>query len=447
MKKLNHPNIVKLKEVIRENDELFFVFEYLDQNLYEFMKNRTKLIPESKIRNITYQLLQGLAFMHKHGFFHRDIKPENYLCKGDVVKLADFGLAREIRSKPPYTDYVSTRWYRAPEVLLRSLTYNSPIDLWAIGCIIAELFTLRPLFPGSSEADQIYKICSVLGSPTNSNWNEGIKLATKMNFRFPQFVPTALSTLIPQASPEAIQLVTDLLKYDPNKRPTASQALQYPFFTKNIQVPRGLTDSSEAVVNPPSNPTASSSTTNNTTSNSFGGPIQSQPSVKKEEKPIPPIPDDFDIDKFLSNYDDDNTSSTLAAPTTNTATTSTTSNMPMSKQIGGAPFAKQGSRKPSEGPPSLTNSNFGMQQISNMFGNSGSTNLGSSKGSSQFQRQTSMKKDGASVYIRNARYGPTVLEPKPVSSFARAGNSAFASIPDLSGKSKQTGGSMGFGRY
>lgn len=248
LKKLNHPNIVKLKEVIRENDELFFVFEYLDQNLYEYMKGRSKLIPESKIRNITYQLLQGLAFMHKHGFFHRDIKPENYLCKGDVVKLADFGLAREIRSKPPYTDYVSTRWYRAPEVLLRSLTYNSPIDLWAIGCIIAELFTLRPLFPGSSEADQIYKICSVLGSPTNSSWQEGIKLAAKMNFRFPQFVPTPLSTLIPQASPEAIQLMTDLLKYDPNKRPTASQALQYPFFTKNIQIPKGLT---ESIDNPP----------------------------------------------------------------------------------------------------------------------------------------------------------------------------------------------------
>ena len=83
----------------------------MEGNLYELMKKRDRHFPESKIRNIIYQIFQGLAFMHKHGFFHRDIKPENMLVKGDVVKVADFGLAREIRSQPPYTDYVSTRWY------------------------------------------------------------------------------------------------------------------------------------------------------------------------------------------------------------------------------------------------------------------------------------------------------------------------------------------------
>ncbi|GAA6111904.1 serine/threonine-protein kinase ICK-like isoform X1 [Tachysurus ichikawai] len=113
-----------------------------------------------------YQILQGLAFIHKHGFFHRDMKPENLLCMGpDLVKIADFGLAREIRSCPPYTGYVSTRWYRAPEVLLNSTRYSSPIDQWAVGCIMAELYKLRPLFPGSSEIDTIFKICHVLGTP------------------------------------------------------------------------------------------------------------------------------------------------------------------------------------------------------------------------------------------------------------------------------------------
>jgi male germ cell-associated kinase len=91
--------------------------------------------------------------MHKHGFFHRDLKPENLLAKGDAVKIADFGLAREIRSRPPFTDYVSTRWYRAPEILLRSTNYNSPVDMFACGAIMAELFTLRPLFPGNNETD------------------------------------------------------------------------------------------------------------------------------------------------------------------------------------------------------------------------------------------------------------------------------------------------------
>lgn len=195
-------------------------------------------------------MLQGLAFMHKHSFFHRDIKPENMLVKGDIVKVADFGLAREIRSRPPFTDYVSTRWYRAPEVLLRSTTYNSPIDAWAMGCIMAELFTLRPLFPGSSEGDQLYKICSVLGNPTHSTWPEGMKLAAQMNYRFPQFVPTQLSQLIPHASPEAIQLMTDLLKYDPNQRPTSSQALQYPFFQVNVNVSVPLTVSTPGATLP-----------------------------------------------------------------------------------------------------------------------------------------------------------------------------------------------------
>lgn len=241
LKKLNHPNIIKLKEVIRENDELFFVFEYMESNLYEYTKDLERPMPEHKIRNFMYQIYQGLAYMHKHGFFHRDIKPENLLVRGDICKVADFGLAREIRSRPPFTDYVSTRWYRAPEVLLRATNYNSPIDIWAMGCIMAEMFTLRPLFPGSSEADEIYKVCSVLGSPNRNIWPEGMQLAAKMNFRFPQFTATPLRQLIPHASPDAIKLMTDNLLYNPQKRPTAAHCLQYPFFKVGVETPtRGL---------------------------------------------------------------------------------------------------------------------------------------------------------------------------------------------------------------
>uniref|UniRef100_A0A8B9KMF5 non-specific serine/threonine protein kinase n=1 Tax=Astyanax mexicanus TaxID=7994 RepID=A0A8B9KMF5_ASTMX len=231
LKKLNHANVVKLKEVIRENDHLYFVFEYMKENLYQLMKDRNKLFPESAIRNITFQILQGLSFIHKHGFFHRDMKPENLLCMGpELVKIADFGLARETRSRPPYTDYVSTRWYRAPEVLLRSSMYSSPIDMWAVGCIMAELYTLRPLFPGNSEVDEIFKICQVLGTVKKTDWPEGYQLAAAMNFRFPQCVPTPLKTLIPNASNEALTLMKDLLQWDPKKRPTAVQALRYPYF-------------------------------------------------------------------------------------------------------------------------------------------------------------------------------------------------------------------------
>ncbi|CAM9327599.1 unnamed protein product [Scytosiphon promiscuus] len=233
LKKLSHPNIVKLKEVIRENDELFFVFEFMEGNLFELMQDRGRTFPEPKIRNIMFQMMQAIAFMHKHGFFHRDIKPENTLIKGDTVKVADFGLARETRSRPPYTDYVSTRWYRAPEVLMRSTHYNSPIDTWACGCIMAELFCMGALFPGTSEADQVYKICSVLGTPTAQTWPEGLKLAAQMQFRYPPFVPTPLAQLIPSASHEALALLSDLIQFDPCRRPTASQALQYAFFQAN----------------------------------------------------------------------------------------------------------------------------------------------------------------------------------------------------------------------
>ncbi|KAG5459185.1 MAG: kinase-like domain-containing protein, partial [Olpidium bornovanus] len=239
LKKLNHANIVKLKEVIREQDELYFVFEFMDGNLYQFLRDRQgQLLSEQT-------MISGLAYMHRHGFFHRDMKPENLLMSGTTVKIADFGLARETRSLPPYTEYVSTRWYRAPEVLLRSTTYSSPIDLWAVGAIIAEIYTLRPLFPGSSEIDQLYRLCTVLGSPAGpeegspggqgaaaiggGEWKEGMRLAGLMNYRPHQCSPVLLSALIPNAPTEALDLVADLLRFDPHRRPTAQQCLSYPW--------------------------------------------------------------------------------------------------------------------------------------------------------------------------------------------------------------------------
>lgn len=230
LRKLIHPNIVKLKEVIRENDELHLVFEFMEANLYEFMKGRTKPFAEQKVRNMMYQTMQALHHVHKHGYFHRDMKPENLLVNGDVVKLADFGLAREIRARPPFTDYVSTRWYRAPEVLLRSNVYNSPLDIWACGCIMAELITLRPLFPGSSESDQLFKICSVFGTPSQTAWPEGIKLAAQLGFKWPSFTPTPLDTLIPGASSDAIHVMEGMMAWDPNKRLSTNAALQSAYF-------------------------------------------------------------------------------------------------------------------------------------------------------------------------------------------------------------------------
>ena len=135
---------------------------------------------------MAYESLQGLFGCHKQGYFHRDMKPENLLINEEgTVKLADFGLAREIRARPPFTEYVSTRWYRAPELLLSSTNYNSPIDIFAMGCIIAEMYLRRPLFPGNSESDQLTKLCLVLGTPP-SEWQEGYQLAAKKHIDFPK---------------------------------------------------------------------------------------------------------------------------------------------------------------------------------------------------------------------------------------------------------------------
>ena len=170
--------------------------------------------------------------MHKHGFFHRDLKPENLLVKANEIKIADFGLAREIRSIPPFTDYVSTRWYRAPECILKSNNYNSPIDIWALGAIMAELYTLNPLFPGNNEKDLLYKICSVIGSPNPSLWNEGLNLAKKIDFKFPCISNFSIKSFVSDASNEAIEALSEMLKWDPNKRPTANKLLSFPFFNK-----------------------------------------------------------------------------------------------------------------------------------------------------------------------------------------------------------------------
>jgi serine/threonine protein kinase len=138
--------------------------------------------------------------MHKQNFFHRDIKPENLLVSGDVVKIADLGLAREIRSQPPYTEYVSTRWYRAPEVLYRARTYNAPSDIWAVGCIMAELYSLDPIFPGDTEVDEINKIAEVLGSPSPSNWPEGLKLLQQLQLTVPPVRHSLSHSFLPSPS-------------------------------------------------------------------------------------------------------------------------------------------------------------------------------------------------------------------------------------------------------
>ena len=230
-------NIIKLKQIIfiKKTGTLNLVFEYMETDLLELMKSREpNQLSEDQIRDIMHQTLLGLAFMHKYGFFHRDMKPENLLLTGNKIKIADFGLAREIRSVPPYTEYVSTRYYRAPECLLQSTNYNSPIDIWGLGCIMAEMYLHpQPLFCGANEKEVLFRICSVLGTPTYDTWNDGIQQANIIGLKFPTNSGSDLEKIIPGASSEAIDLMKLMLKWDPNKRATAKMLLKHPFFTNH----------------------------------------------------------------------------------------------------------------------------------------------------------------------------------------------------------------------
>lgn len=237
LRKLQHFNLIKLKEVVRENTELFLIFDFCEKNIFHIQRQRAEEMHgaqsfnEKEIRSIMCQTLLGVQAIHKGGFMHRDLKPENLLVKGDMVKVADFGLAKEIRSRPPFTEYIATRWYRAPEIILHSPHYNSPVDIWACGVIFAELYLCRPLFPGTSESDQLFKICSVLGAPSPGEWDDGYHLARRMNIRFPNLAPTPLSQLLTHARPAAVDLIEKMLRFNPVDRPTATQCLQHPFFT------------------------------------------------------------------------------------------------------------------------------------------------------------------------------------------------------------------------
>jgi len=244
LKVLRHSNIVRLKEMVLENKKLHFIFEFCDGDLYKEIKKGLK---PQQISMFTRQMLQAMSYMHKHGYFHRDMKPENVLIFNGQIKIADFGLAREVRSRPPYTEYVSTRWYRAPELLLRSPTYNSPVDVWAIGAIIVEMFTSAPLFAGDSEVDMLMKIFTAIGPPTKSSWEAGVQLSQrrgittfpKANLGLPATIESFQGKL--KMGNQVLDLVSKCLIMNPLKRCTAHSAAKHPFcqFTKAMSISLG----------------------------------------------------------------------------------------------------------------------------------------------------------------------------------------------------------------
>ncbi|XP_048209032.1 cyclin-dependent kinase-like 4 isoform X2 [Perognathus longimembris pacificus] len=164
LKQLKHPNLVNLIEVFRRKRKMHLVFEYCDHTLLNELERNPNGVADGVIKSVLWQTLQALNFCHKHNCIHRDVKPENILItKQGIIKICDFGFARILIPGDAYTDYVATRWYRAPELLVGDTKYGSSVDIWAIGCVFAELLTGQPLWPGKSDVDQLYLIIRTLG--------------------------------------------------------------------------------------------------------------------------------------------------------------------------------------------------------------------------------------------------------------------------------------------
>lgn len=288
-----HVHLVPALDIFLDpfSKKLHIAMEYMEGNLYQLMKARDhKPLDNASVKSVLFQIMQGLEHIHAHHFFHRDIKPENILVSTSAhqdtinsfrrysalvtppstppsytVKIADFGLARETHSKLPYTTYVSTRWYRAPEVLLRAGEYSAPVDIWAVGAMAVEVATLKPLFPGGNEVDQVWRVCEIMGSPGNwynkagsrvggGDWREGTRLAGKLGFSFPKMAPHAMDTILqtPQWPSSLAHFVTWCLMWDPKNRPTSTQALAHEYFTDAVDPLRPRSSASRILGRKPS---------------------------------------------------------------------------------------------------------------------------------------------------------------------------------------------------
>ncbi|XP_026155326.1 mitogen-activated protein kinase 15 [Mastacembelus armatus] len=238
----DHPNIVKLLNVIRaQNDkDIYLIFEYMDTDLHAVIKKGT-LLKDIHKRYVMYQLLKAIKYLHSGNVIHRDQKPSNVLLDTDcIVKLCDFGLARSLNQiqedsgNPALTEYVATRWYRAPEILLGSTRYTKGVDMWSLGCILGEMLLGKALFPGTSTINQIEKIMSAIPHPSPEDI-----LAIKSEYGSSVIQRMLLKPQVPledllqlSVPPDALDLLKGLLVFNPDKRLTAEQALQHPYVAR-----------------------------------------------------------------------------------------------------------------------------------------------------------------------------------------------------------------------
>ncbi|KAF2292566.1 hypothetical protein GH714_025620 [Hevea brasiliensis] len=244
----HHPSIVDVKEVVVGSnlDSIFMVMEYMEHDLKGLMESMKQPFSQSEVKCLMLQLLEGVKYLHDNWVLHRDLKTSNLLLNNrGELKICDFGLARQYGSPlKPYTHLVVTLWYRAPELLLGAKQYSTAIDMWSLGCIMAELLAKEPLFNGKTEFDQLDKIFRILGTPNETIWPGFSKLpGVKVNFVKHQYnllrkkFPATSFTGSPVLSDSGFDLLNKLLTYDPEKRITADAALNHEWF-REVPLPK-----------------------------------------------------------------------------------------------------------------------------------------------------------------------------------------------------------------
>ncbi|XP_035672668.1 cyclin-dependent kinase-like 1 [Branchiostoma floridae] len=233
LKQLKHANLVNLLEVFRRKRRLHLVFEYCDHTVLNELDRNPKGVPEHQTKRIIWQTLQAVNFCHQHNCIHRDVKPENILItKQGVIKLCDFGFARLLTGPgDEYTDYVATRWYRAPELLVGDTQYGPPVDVWAIGCVFAELICGQALWPGKSDVDQLYLIRKTLGDliPRHQQIFSTNQFFNGLTIPEPER-REPLEHKFPNISPQALSFMKGCLQMDPASRLTCEELLDHPYF-------------------------------------------------------------------------------------------------------------------------------------------------------------------------------------------------------------------------
>jgi serine/threonine protein kinase len=226
LKSVHHPNIVLLEDCIFRTGQLCFVFEFLKTDLRRVLTKRGPVMSPF-LQSYAFQLLCGIYALHTHRIMHRDLKPENLLVSEQgVLKISDFGLSRYFTCPVrQYTPKVVSTWYRAPELMLGPRVYDVSIDMWSAGCIIAEMSTGKVLFEGDSEIDQLHRVFTVLGLPSES---DRVKLGDISDFTL--LAPVTLERALSAKDPYLFDLVAKLLRYDPDQRLSVTDALSHPFF-------------------------------------------------------------------------------------------------------------------------------------------------------------------------------------------------------------------------